>query len=68
MSSLIYHVLDTDSQSVIRLSEPQLVDLEKRIRFAYDISQWKGLDRTQLLALGQMKIIDIDCPDFEWDE
>lgn len=67
MSGLSYRVLDTDSQSVIRLSEPQLVDLEKRIRFAHDVSQWKGLDRTQLLALGKMKIIDIDCPDFEWD-
>lgn len=67
MSGVIYHVLDVHGDSVIKLSEQQLEDVELRIRWAHEPSQFKGLSRDQLLALGNMKIIEIEDPDLCWD-
>ena len=67
MSGVIYHVLDIHGDSVIKLSEQQLEDVELRIRWAHESAQFKGLSRDQLLALGNMKIIEIEDPDLCWD-
>lgn len=67
MPGVVYHVLDINSDSIVTLSEVQVEDVEKRIRFYHTPAEFRGKTRDELLALGSMKIVDIINPDFQWD-